>query len=103
MNIEYRAPRSETELDDTIECSIRAFGGSEHIQRLFINIVEYDPWFDLGNTRACFVDGKAASVVQIFDRPMRIGNCAVPDGRSRQCRHRSTPSPRWLFVGGAAG
>ena len=80
MNIEYRAPWNETELDDTIECSIRAFGGSEHIQHLFINIVEYDPWFDLGNTRACFVDGKAASVVQIFDRPMRIGNCAVRMG-----------------------
>ena len=80
MNIEYRAPRSETELDDTIECSIRAFGGSEHIQHLFINIVEYDPWFDLDNTRACFVDGKAASVVQIFDRPMRIGNCVVRMG-----------------------
>ena len=80
MNIEYRAPRNETELDDTIECSIRAFGGSEHIQHLFINIVEYDPWFDLDNTRACFVDGKAASVVQIFDRPMRIGNCVVRMG-----------------------
>ena len=39
-----------------------------------------NPWFDLGNTRACFVDGKAASVVQIFDRPMRIGNCAVRMG-----------------------
>ena len=80
MNIEYRAPRNQTELDDTIECSIRAFGGSEHIQHLFINIVEYDPWFDLDNTRACFVDGKAASVVQIFDRPMRIGNCVVRMG-----------------------
>ncbi len=80
MNIEYRAPRNETELDDTIECSIRAFGGSEHIQHLFINIVEYDPWFDLNNTRACFVDGKAASVVQIFERPMRIGNCVVRMG-----------------------
>ena len=80
MNIEYRAPRNQTELDDTIECSIRAFGGSEHIQHLFINIVEYDPWFDLDNTRACFVDGKAASVVQIFERPMRIGNCVVRMG-----------------------
>ena len=80
MNIEYRAPRNETELDDTIACSIRAFGGSEHIQHLFVNIVEHDPWFDLSNTRACFVDGKAASVVQIFDRPMRIGNCVVRMG-----------------------
>ena len=80
MNIEYRAPRDETELDDTVECSIRAFGGSEHIQHLFVNIVEHDPWFDLNNTRACFVDGKAVSVVQIFDRPMRIGNCVVRMG-----------------------
>ena len=80
MNIEYRAPRNQVELDDTIACSIRAFGGSEHIQHLFVNIVEHDPWFDLNNTRACFVNGKAASVVQIFDRPMRIGNCAVRMG-----------------------
>lgn len=80
MNIEYRAPRNETELDDTIQCSIRAFGGSERIQHLFINIVKHDPWFDLNNTRACFVDGKAASVVQIFERPMRIGNCVVRMG-----------------------
>ncbi len=80
MNIDYRAPRHETELEDTIECSIRAFGGSEHIQHLFINIVEHDPWFALDNTRACFVDGKAASVVQIFDRPMRIGNCVLRMG-----------------------
>ncbi len=80
MNIEYRAPRNETELDDTVQCSIRAFGGSEHIQHLFVNIVEHDPWFDLNNTRACFVDGKAASVVQIFERPMRIGNCVVRMG-----------------------
>ena len=80
MNIEYRAPRNEAELDDTIQCSIRAFGGSDRIQHLFVNIVEHDPWFDLNNTRACFVDGKAASVVQIFDRPMRIGNCVVRMG-----------------------
>ena len=80
MNIEYRAPRDAIELDDTIQCSIRAFGGSEHIQHLFVNIVEYDPWFDFNNTRACFVDGKAASVVQIFERPMRIGNCVVRMG-----------------------
>ncbi len=80
MNIEYRAPRNQTELQDTIECSIRAFGSSEHIQHLFTNIVEHDPWFDLNNTRACFVDGKAASVVQIFERPMRIGDCVVRMG-----------------------
>ena len=80
MNIEYRAPRNQTELQDTIKCSIRAFGSSEHIQHLFTNIVEHDPWFDLNNTRACFVDGKAASVVQIFERPMRIGNCIVRMG-----------------------
>ena len=80
MNIEYRAPCNKTELDDTIECSIRAFGDSAHIRHLFVNIVEGDPWFDLNNTRACFVAGKAASVVQIFDRPMRIGDCVVRMG-----------------------
>ena len=77
MNIEYRAPRNETELDDTIECSLHAFGDSGDRRHRFTNIVKQDPWFDLNNTRACFVDGKAASVVQVFDRPMRIGNCVV--------------------------
>ena len=77
MNIEYRAPCNETELDDTIECSLHAFGDSGDRRYRFTNIVKQDPWFDLNNTRACFVDGKAASVVQVFDRPMRIGNCVV--------------------------
>ena len=77
MNIEYRAPCNETELDDTIECSLHAFGDSGDRRHRFTNIVKQDPWFDLNNTRACFVDGKAASVVQVFDRPMRIGNCVV--------------------------
>jgi hypothetical protein len=80
MNIEYRAPRNETELDDTIECSLRAFGDSGDRRYRFTNIVKQDPWFDLNNTRACFVDGKGTSVVQIFDRPMRIGDCAVRMG-----------------------
>ncbi len=80
MNIEYRAPCNETELDDTIECSLHAFGDSGDRRYRFTNIVKQDPWFDLNNTRACFVDGKAASVVQIFDRPMRIGDCAVRMG-----------------------
>ena len=80
MNIEYRAPCNETELDDTIECSLHAFGDSGDRRHRFTNIVKQDPWFDLNNTRACFVDGKAASVVQIFDRPMRIGDCAVRMG-----------------------
>ena len=80
MNIEYRAPRNEAELDDTIECSVRAFGESGDRRYRFTNFVKQDPWFDLNNTRACFVDGKVASVVQIFDRPMRIGNCVVRMG-----------------------
>ena len=80
MNIEYRAPRNETELDDTIECSVRAFGDAGDRRYRFTNFVKQDPWFDLNNTRACFVDGKVASVVQIFDRPMRIGNCVVRMG-----------------------
>ncbi|MDA0746638.1 MAG: GNAT family N-acetyltransferase [bacterium] len=70
MPVEYRAPRNEAELEDTIQCSIRAFNGGE---RLFPNIIKHDPWFRLENTRACFVDGKAASVVQIFERPIHVG------------------------------
>lgn len=80
MNVEYRAPRNETELDDTIGCSVCAFGDLGDRRYRFTNIVKQDPWFDLNNTRACFVDGKVASVVQIFDRPMHIGNCVVRMG-----------------------
>ena len=80
MNIEYRAPRNEIELDDTINCSVRAFGDSGDRRCRFTNFVKQDPWFDINNARACFVDGKVASVVQIFDRPMRIGNCAIRMG-----------------------
>ena len=77
MNIEYRAPRNETELDNTIDCSVRAFGDLGDRRYRFTNFVKQDPWLDLKNTRACFVNGKVASVVQVFDRPMRIGNCVV--------------------------
>ena len=80
MNVEYRAPHNETELDDTIECSVSAFGDSGDRRSRFTNFVKQDPWFDPNNTRACFVDGKVASVVQIFDRPMRIGDCVVRMG-----------------------
>ena len=77
MNIQYRAPLNQTELDDSIQCSISVFDESEH---MFTNIVKLDPWFDLNNTRACFVDGKVVSVVQIFRRPMRIGGSVVQMG-----------------------
>ena len=80
MDIEYRAPRNETELDDTIDCSVRAFGDLGDRRSRFTNFVKQDPWFDLNNTRACFVEGKVASVVQVFDRPMRIGDCVVRTG-----------------------
>ena len=80
MDIEYRAPRNETELDDTIDCSVCAFGDLGDRRSRFTNFVKQDPWFDLNNTRACFVEGKAASVVQVFDRPMRIGDCVVRMG-----------------------
>ena len=77
MNAEYRAPRNRDELEDTIECSAVAFGGGDWVRNLFINITKHDPWFCLENTRACFLDGSPVSVVQIFDRPMRIGDCVV--------------------------
>ena len=77
MKVEYRAPRNEVELDDTIDCSVRAFGDVGDRRYRFTNFVKQDPWLNLNNTRACFIDGKVASVVQVFDRPMRIGNCVV--------------------------
>jgi len=80
MSIEYRSPSTASELDDSFACSTRAFGGDESDLRFFTSIVKNDPWFRLENTRACFVDGRVASVVQIFDRPMRIGNRVVRAG-----------------------
>ena len=80
MDIEYRAPCNETELDDTIDCSVRAFGDLGDRRYRFTNFVKQDPWLNLNNTRACFIDGKVASVVQVFDRAMRIGNCVVRMG-----------------------
>lgn len=80
MKVEYRAPRNEIELDDTIDCSVRAFGDVGDRRDRFTNFVIRDPWFHLNNTRACFVEGKCVSVVQVFDRPMRIGNCVVRMG-----------------------
>ena len=77
MNIQYRAPRNLSELDDSIQCSVSAFDQPEHT---FANIIKHDPWFDLNNTRACFLDEKVVSVVQIFRRPMRIGGCVVQMG-----------------------
>lgn len=80
MKVEYRAPRNEVELDDTIDCSVRAFGDVGDRRDRFTNFVIRDPWFHLNNTRACFVEGKCVSVVQVFDRSMRIGNCVVRMG-----------------------
>ena len=74
MKIQYRAPRNQSELDDSIQCSISVFGDPA---RMFTNIINLDPWFDYNNTRACFIDGKVVSVVQIFRRPMRIGGSIV--------------------------
>ena len=74
MKIQYRAPRNQSELDDSIQCSISVFNDPAH---MFTNIINLDPWFDFNNTRACFIDGKVVSVVQIFRRPMRIGGSVV--------------------------
>ena len=77
MSAEYRAPRDDEELEETFSCSARAFGGHEEF---FRSITRFDPWFCLENTRACFVAGKAVSVVQVFERPIRVGHCTVKMG-----------------------
>lgn len=77
MNIEYRPPRTQAELEDAFECTARAFGGG---LSFFTNIVKYDPYFRLENARACFVDGKVVSLVQVFERPLRVGDCVVRMG-----------------------
>jgi len=74
MAVEYRAPKTKAEADDAIRCTVEAFGGNEEF---FTNIVKEDPYYRDENTRACFVDGEVVSVVQIFERPMRIGSCIV--------------------------
>ena len=83
MQIDYRAPQNIEELNDSIYCSMCAFNWSEggfSEDHFFSRIVKFDPWYDLNNTRACFVDGRVASVVVIFERPMRIGNSVVKMG-----------------------
>ena len=77
MTVEYRSPRNQAELEDTFQCSDAAFGGS---LSFFTRIVRHDPWFCMDNARACFVDGKAVSVVQIFHRPIRVGTSAIKMG-----------------------
>ena len=83
MQIEYRAPRNIAELNDSIFCSMCAFDcdeGGFSDDHFFSRILKLDPWYDLNNTRACFVDGQVASVVVIFERPMRIGSSVVRMG-----------------------
>ena len=77
MAVEYRAPRNDEELEETFSCTASAFGAHEEFWR---SITRHDPWYCLENTRACFVDGKAVSVVQIFERPIRFGPCVVKMG-----------------------
>ena len=60
MQIEYRAPRNIAELNDSIFCSMCAFDcdeGGFSDDHFFSRILKLDPWYDLNNTRACFVDG----------------------------------------------
>lgn len=74
MTVEYRAPRTGAELEDSFECANSAFNS---VGDFFANIAREDPWFRMENTRCCFVGGRVASVVQIYERPMRIGPCLV--------------------------
>ena len=83
MQITYRAPENIEELNDSIYCSMCAFDWSEEgfsDDHFFSRIVKFDPWYNLSNTRACFVNGQVASVVVIFERPIRIGNTVVKMG-----------------------
>ncbi|HHZ89195.1 TPA: GNAT family N-acetyltransferase [Candidatus Poribacteria bacterium] len=83
MKIECRAPRSVNELNDSVYYSICSFEGSDKKfseDHFFTLILKKDPWFCLDNTRACFVDGKVVSVVQIFERPLRLKNCVLRMG-----------------------
>lgn len=75
--MEYRSPRTEAELEDSFACSYSALGGDASF---FGKIVRLDPWFRMEHTRACFVDGRVVSVVQLFERQVRIGSCVVKAG-----------------------
>ena len=83
MSIEYRSPFNISELNDTIYCSMCSFDWIESgfsDDHFFSRIVKFDPWFNLDNTRACFFEGQAVSVVVVFERPMRIGSSIVQIG-----------------------
>jgi|GEM_PF-2894399 len=78
MAIEYRAPKNTEELNNTLECIAYAFGGGrEWALPFFTNIAIKDPWFALQNLRVCFVNGKAVSAVEIFDRTVRYGSSSI--------------------------
>ena len=83
MSIQYRSPSNFDELNDTIFCSMCSFDwveGGFSDDHFFSRIVKSDPWFSLNNTRACFLDGQAVSVVVIFERPMRVGSSVIRMG-----------------------
>ena len=83
MSIQYRSPSNFDELNDTIFCSMCSFDWVENgfsDDHFFSRIVKFDPWFSLNNTRACFLDGQAVSVVVVFERPMRIGSSVIRMG-----------------------
>ena len=83
MQINYRAPQNMEELNDSIYCSMCAFDWSEggfSDDHFFSRIVKFDPWYNLSNTRACFINGQVASVVVIFERPIWIGDTIVKMG-----------------------
>ena len=83
MSIQYRSPSNFDELNDTIFCSMCSFDwveGGFSDDHFFSRIVKFDPWFSLNNTRACFLDGQAVSVVVIFERPLRVGSSVIRMG-----------------------
>ena len=98
MAIEYRDPKNEKELEDVYRCLALSYDGSEHLS----TINQFDPYFQRDNIRACFADGQAISVAQVFERPMRIGNCVVRMGGIGGVST-DPPTRAWAFFSGVTG
>ncbi|GIX05894.1 MAG: hypothetical protein KatS3mg115_0297 [Candidatus Poribacteria bacterium] len=76
--LEVRAARSEEEVNAAIRCCGLAFGNGEpqrtaRMTAFFEKIHKKDPSFRLENTRIAALDGQVVSVVQVFDRTVRLG------------------------------
>ena len=84
MNVEFRSPGNQSEFMDTVRCffhkSVDDQTEYDRQVRREAKYLQEDPWITRDDTLACFLDGKVVSLVQIFRRPIHIGNCVIQMG-----------------------